>query len=328
MRTSRFDSARPFRRATRPSRDLSPGGLACSRAALAPLLGWALTTGAVATEPLPLAAKAGEVLPARHEAPRPAQTVQRQFPAGAVSRLNIDIPAGDLQIYATDERELAQIRVIRTAWHERCILDVGHDGDRAWARVSLDGGGRMPCRVDLRVDVTQNTRVFVQLASGDVRVSGLAGELTTDIGAGDLLIDELSGPLDAEMGSGQLLGVYKGPRLRAEVGSGLVRLDGMHAPADVTVGMGNVELSYSQAPVGTVDVRAGTGSVRVLLPPDSPVRTAVNVGMGSQRVRLPEQATALTRVNVVTGMGRVVVEGRPEGEPDVLRREAVDEPRK
>lgn len=236
----------------------------------------------------------------------PSRGFQEQFPAEAIARFDLEIPAGDIHIRAERVVGLVTVDATPVTWPEGCTVDIGQDADRAWTRMTQNTLLRS-CRLDVAVTVGMDTVLLVRVGQGNVRITNLGGALTADLGAGDVLLEDVSGPVDVEMGSGQLEGSFSGPRLHAQVGSGGVHLAGLRAPVSVEIGLGNIDLTYSEAPAGRIDARVGTGSIKILLPPDTDVRTELSLGLGSKRVHLPETSEAITEIHATTAVGRILV---------------------
>lgn len=236
----------------------------------------------------------------------PGAEFRGRFPAESIARFDLELPAGNVQIRAVEPLGLVTVDAQPIAWSDGCSVDIGQDAERAWARVASANPVRS-CRADVAITLGVDTVIVLKVGQGDVKISNLDGALTADIGAGDLVLEAMRGPLDVEMGNGQLEGTFAGPRLRAELGSGGVHLQDLGGPADVELGMGNVDLSYSEAPVGRVDARTGTGSIRILMPPETPVDAELTLGIGSKRLQLPQVADAPTHIDATAGVGRILV---------------------
>lgn len=236
--------------------------------------------------------------------------VHDRFPAEAIRRVDIRLPAGDVTIRAVDPLGMMQVDGQPVDWGAGCSLEMAQDAERAWVHVTASTP-LVRCRLDLAVVLAADTTVTVRIGHGDVRVIDLRGALTADLGAGDLILENLDGALDVEMGQGELSGGFGGPRLRAELGSGGVHLADLVAPADIELGMGNVELRYAHPPAGTIRARTGTGAVKVLLPEGTPIRADLTLGLGGKRVDLPLSEEAPTHVDLTTAVGKIVVSSVP-----------------
>ncbi len=241
------------------------------------------------------------------QAERSACVFEATFPGAQLGRFDLESHAGDVRIAAEVQVHEVAVRATTVKWQEGCTLEMGQDPERAWARVHGDIIAGAQCRLDFVVSVHPGTRLTVRIGKGDVHASGLASDFTADIGQGDLELQRIRGALDAEIGNGQLVGEFAGPRIHVEIGSGGVRLTNMVAPAAIHLGMGNVELAFAQAPIGSIDAHTGTGAIRIMLPPQTEIAADLTVGLGTKQIGLPETHDALTRIDAASDIGKVAI---------------------
>lgn len=200
----------------------------------------------------------------------------------------------------------------------------GDGGEGRGDRVEIVGSGRgLEAHADVRVRLPEGQRFSLYLATGEVTVRNVQGELLVDTGSGRVSADGVRGSLTVDTGSGSVrvrdvqgtllvdtgsggveLSRVRGSRVTVDTGSGSVEGSGVEAEhVAIDTGSGGVRLSGVASPDVLVDT--GSGSVSLELLTDVQ-RLMVDTGSGSVTVRLPADVGA----NVVldTGSGGIDVE--------------------
>ncbi|MDA8096317.1 MAG: hypothetical protein C4575_10255 [Desulforudis sp.] len=177
-------------------------------------------------------------------------------------------------------------------------------------RVEIEGlvsaRNRQQNRIDLVVQVPEESSVTVDAKVGRVRVGGLDGNLSVDAVMGEVRVNGFSGNLtvNAAMGRIDVVNAVISERLR------------------LNADMGSIEFAGTPGKNNRLD--AGMGSVDVALPPDTALDLDVQVGMGSFRSDLPLDATQtersyrgklgrgepIGRMEIDAGMGSVWIRAR------------------
>jgi len=123
----------------------------------------------------------------------------------------------------------------------------------------VDRGDLHNMWIDYEITVPAETSVHSHTSSGDIKISGLHGDLSLESGSGDLVLDHITGTVKTQSGSGDVRAdAISGP-FSAEASSGDIRLE-EEAKGDVQIhtGSGNIE---AKGVDGSLRVEAGSGDV-------------------------------------------------------------------
>ncbi|WP_235972833.1 hypothetical protein [Luteimonas sp. MC1895] len=176
--------------------------------------------------------------------------------------------AGSLQGRAcgSSAAELARLRVEQSREGDALVVRLVREERSGWNL------GNRYAWLDLAGRVPDGLPVEVQLGSGDLQATGLAG-LGLTVGSGDADARRIRGPVDARVGSGDIGLADIGSLDLGSVGSGDVTVRGVRGDARVgSVGSGDVELADV---TGNVDVGSlGSGDIAL-------ERVGGNVSVGS-----------------------------------------------
>jgi hypothetical protein len=113
--------------------------------------------------------------------------------------------------------------------------------------------------IDYEITVPAETSVHSHTGSGDLKISGLHGDLKLESGSGDLVLDHITGTVKTQSGSGDVRAEAISGPFSAEASSGDIRLE-EEAKGDVEIhtGSGNIEATGVN---GALRVEAGSGDV-------------------------------------------------------------------
>ncbi|MGH3762817.1 DUF4097 family beta strand repeat-containing protein [Actinophytocola sp.] len=205
-------------------------------------------------------------------------------------------------------------------------------------RVDFTGGRlvvRTPKDIHLRnvpvavsVQAPLGSHVTAKSGSGDLNVTGSAGQLELATGSGRVSADQASASAKVDTGSGV---VRLGPMaagVRAKTGSGDVEITAVGGVSTVFTGSGDVWLgavsndvlartgsgsvTIANASAGQLELHTGSGAVRVGIRKGSPAEVDLSSGSGEARSDLdlsttpPESAPPL-RIRGRTGSGSALV---------------------
>jgi hypothetical protein len=209
---------------------------------------------------LALSFGAGAAERCRYSAPRNAE-----LDAAGLKALSVAIGPDDLAIHgvtglakivvrgtacASNRKWLQHIQV-ETARHGDTASVIARDGDHGIV-FSLSGGSYAYLKLD--VSVPQSLGVKLQVGSGDASARDLAA-LDAALGSGDLKVSGVAGEFGLRTGSGDVVASNVGKLNLSSVGSGDVSVDGVNGDARVgSVGSGDLEL-------GNVKGHASLGSL-------------------------------------------------------------------
>lgn len=212
----------------------------------------------------------------RYSAPRNAE-----LDAAGLKLLSVQIGPDDLTIHGDPGATKIVVRGTACAssekWLPTVTLEAKRDGDTArivahdndhGIHISIFGESYAYLKLD--VSVPQSLAVNLHEGSGDARASKLAS-LDAVVGSGDLKVSGIAGQLALQVGSGDVAGSDVGSLKVSAVGSGDASIDGVHGDVNVgSVGSGDFAASNvkGNATIGSVasgDVKLTTvgGSVDV-----------------------------------------------------------------
>ncbi len=177
----------------------------------------------------------------------------------------------------------------------RVEATVSYGSVRPEVTVELDGGRLVvgddcsaDCRVDYVIRVGDAADVSVDVGSGDVSVSELAGLLTIVTGTGDVNLNTTDGPIRVEVGAGDVLGA----RLNA-------------ATAEVRTDEGSIDVTFDNI-VDELTINSGSGDVTAQVPNVS-YRVDAAAADGNVDVQVEEDPGAGPGITIGTGAGDVTI---------------------
>ncbi|HZR30429.1 MAG TPA: DUF4097 family beta strand repeat-containing protein [Terriglobales bacterium] len=132
----------------------------------------------------------------------------------------------------------------------------------------------------------------------------VATRLTSHTGSGDLRLEGIHGPADLHSGSGNVTARNIGSEVQANTGSGDVQLENVKGGVHAEAGSGDVKASGIG---GAFDGRSGSGNIR--LEQTAPGDVHVETGSGNVELRGVHGS-----LNARTGSGDMEVDGVPTGE--------------
>lgn len=194
----------------------------------------------------------------------PAQTVDHAVVGGALLAVRVEVDAGDVTVEAGGDTVQVGRTLRGTAG--RTIRQRVEDGI---LRIEATCQPLLPCGADIVLTVPKGLPVDVRTGDGNVRVAGLASDLSIEVGDGDVRAERLLG-----------------------------------ATVRVQAGWGDAKLSFAAPPV-EVSVGVGVGDV-VLAVPDGGYDLDV-AGLGENRIAVDQDADG-PRLHVRTASGTAVIE--------------------
>lgn len=155
---------------------------------------------------------------------------------------------------------------------------------------------------DFRIEVPANVAVTVDEIVGELRATGVEGDVRLDIGSGLIETRDGRGALDLDTGSGDVLVLSQQGAIKVDTGSGDVRLEQVDGErVSVDTGSGDVRLVSVRA---AVSVDTGSGEV---IAESLVAGASLNADTGSGDIRLAGDLSAVTDLDLSTGSGDVTV---------------------
>lgn len=151
------------------------------------------------------------------------------------------------------------------------------------------------CGAEIDVQVPAGTRVSAVSASGSIDVRGVTGDLDLRTGSGEIDVAGARG------------------RLRLLARSGTISGRGLAASkTQADVSSGTLELRYAEPP-DSVDASAGSGTVKIIVPPGSRYRVAGWTGAGNAHLNpAVYDDRSARRISLRSGSGETYVDYRDD----------------
>ncbi len=163
------------------------------------------------------------------------------------------------------------------------------------------------CELNATLDVPAGTAVDLASSGGNLRISGIASDVTLDSGGGDVSIAGDGATADVTTGGGNLTASDLGGIVRFSTGGGDVDATGLFAP-QVTLesGGGNVTLVFTSVPA-SLDITSGGGDISVVLPRGARYAITSDPGGGTYSAPVPTDPSSSHKISVTSGGGNISI---------------------
>lgn len=236
-------------------------------------------------------------------------TIEKTFQVTAPARLIISNVRGSVTIQAGEAGQI-EVKAIKHGNFENGsnVIEITQDTDGS-VRVetrsndSLFGFLSHPPKVEYNLRVPQGIHLEASCVSSTLNVSDLEGVFRLKTISGDVELAGLTGPIKLSAVSGDISGSHMAGVLELGTVSGRVRLVESNFPnADASTVSGDLIL---QTPVaeGPYHFSSVSGSVRLLVPPDTHCNAELNSVSGTIRSSLPATTTHMGHGLKVTQVG-------------------------
>jgi DUF4097 and DUF4098 domain-containing protein YvlB len=140
--------------------------------------------------------------------------------------------------------------------------------------------------IDYEITVPSDVALNLHSGSGDVQVEHAGRFLSASSGSGNVRANGVHGPADLQSGSGdlELLDSAQGD-VKARTGSGSIRIHGLSGGITARTGSGDIEADGHLQGPGMIST--GSGGVRLRLASDSHFTLEASTGSGDIRVHMP-----------------------------------------
>jgi hypothetical protein len=183
--------------------------------------------------------------------------------ARPVASVDLEVSAGEVAVGVDPSAQSTAI-ARTTRWNggpQPCTTSSYADGAVALGD-SCNGGN---CAVDYDIALSAPASVTVIGGSGDVTLAGV-GEAIVDLGSGDIVLTDVAGDATVSTGSGDMDLTRIGGNLELSTGSGDIVSTALTAPiTSATTGSGDVALVYVATPE-RVEVVTGSGDASLVVP--------------------------------------------------------------
>jgi len=140
--------------------------------------------------------------------------------------------------------------------------------------------------IDYEITAPSSVALNLRSGSGDVDVEHLGRFVSATSGSGSVRAHGIHGPADLHSGSGDIeLQQEAAGEVKAATGSGSIRIEGLNGALTARTGSGDIEAKGRLT--GAARLSSGSGSVRLNLAPDAHFNLEGSTGSGSIRVNFP-----------------------------------------
>jgi hypothetical protein len=140
--------------------------------------------------------------------------------------------------------------------------------------------------IDYEITAPASVALNLRSGSGDVDVEHLGRFISASSGSGSVRVHGVHGPADLHSGSGDIeLQEEAAGEVKAETGSGSIRINGLNGTLMARTGSGDIEANGHLT--GAARLASGSGSVHLNLAPDAHFNLEGSTGSGSIRVHFP-----------------------------------------
>ena len=237
------------------------------------------------------------------------EIIEKTFQVATPARLIISNVRGSISIQA-GEADVIEVKAVKHGNFENGsnVVEMTQDADgsvrvETRSHESLFGLLSHPPKVEYTVRVPQGIHLEASCVSSTLNVSSLEGVFKLKTISGDAELANLTGPLKLNAVSGDISGSHLTGVLELGTVSGRVHLTESDFPtADASTVSGDLIL---QTPVsgGPYHFSSVSGSVRLLVPPDTHCNAELNSVSGSIRSSLPATTTHMGHGLKVTQVG-------------------------
>jgi DUF4097 and DUF4098 domain-containing protein YvlB len=244
---------------------------------------------------------------------RPQGRFERTLTVSGPVELSVRTGSGDIDIrVGTSDR----VQVIGRITASRQFLrgNVEEDLRQIEATPPIQQTGNV-----VRIGDTNNDPRYREISISYELLVPASTQITSQTGSGDQRIGRVTGIVRAQTGSGDIDIEGAGAGLDAHTGSGDIQVNSVGGPIRAQTGSGDVEVAQMQK--ADVDVRTGSGDVRLTLPADAAFTLSARTGSGSIDTTHPLQSEGKrqrnrldgtvrgggNRVDVTTGSGSIVI---------------------
>lgn len=237
------------------------------------------------------------------------ETIEKTFQVATPARLIISNVRGSITIQA-GEVGVIEVKAVKHGNFESGshMIEMTQDSDgsvrvETRSNEALFGFLSLPPKVEYSVRVPHEIHLDASCVSSTLNVSGLEGVFRLRTISGDVELANLTGPFKLNAVSGDISGSHLAGVLELETVSGRARLLESDFPtADASTVSGDLIL---QTPLSAGPYHFGSvsGSVRMLVPPDTHCNAELNSVSGSIRSSLPATTTRMGHGLKVTQVG-------------------------
>ena len=226
-----------------------------------------------------------------------SDTFDRTLKVSGQSDLYVSTGSGNIRIHPGNDSEIHVIGHVHAGWS--AFGDVGsrvqriveappivQDGNSIRIGESNDHSLFNNLSIDYEITAPSSVALNLHSGSGDVEIDHLGRYLSASSGSGNVRAHGIHGPAELQSGSGDLELEQDGPGdVKVKTGSGSIRVHGFNGGFMARTGSGDIEADGRLT--GEANLMSGSGSVRLHLTPDARFNLEASTGSGDIRVHFP-----------------------------------------
>ena len=224
-------------------------------------------------------------------------TFERTLSVSSQADVYVSTGAGDIRITPSSDNQVHIKGHVHASWssfgdvksREQRIIDnppIVQNGNQIRIGETTDRSLLNNISIDYDLSVPSSVALNLHSGSGDIEVANVGRYLSAATGSGNVRAHGIHGPAELQTGSGDIeLQQDAAGDVKAKTGSGSVRIHEFNGALTLRTGSGDIEANGRLASSSTVT--SGSGSVRLHLNPDSHFNLQAATGSGDIHVNFP-----------------------------------------
>jgi hypothetical protein len=230
-------------------------------------------------------------------------TFQRTLNVSGPADVYVSTGSGSIRISPSSDSEIHIVGHVHASWSafgnidahvSRIVEDppIVQTGNTVHIGESGDRSLFNNISIDYEISVPASAALNVHSGSGEVEIDHVGRFLAASSGSGTVRAHGIHGPADLQTGSGDIELQADGVGdVKAKTGSGSIRISGLNGSLSAKTGSGDIEASGQLQ--GEGNLSSGSGSVRLHLTPDARFNLEASTGSGDIRIHFagaPQQS--------------------------------------
>ncbi len=228
---------------------------------------------------------------------------ERVFAVGNHAELTLRNVRGSITVRGWDQPDVSvkAVKVRGTEWgasesFDQTLVEMEQDGSRVLIRTQRQGGGifgwlgigRTPPVVNFDVHVPLTSDISIRNVDGPITVTDIVGSVYLRAVDGDMTIERVSGQILTSAVESSLRGkeVAGTLALKSVSGNAILAQSRLSSLWSKTVS-GSIQLETTIDPAGTYETSSVSGSLHLLVPPDSRANAEMHTVSGRAACDLP-----------------------------------------
>jgi len=226
-----------------------------------------------------------------------SDTFQRTLSLSGPADVYVSTGSGSIRVSPGSDNEVHIVGHVHASWsafgdvnaHVSRIVEnppIVQTGNAVHIGESNDRSLFNNISIDYEISVPTSAAVNVHSGSGDVEINHVGRFLAASSGSGSVRAHGIHGPADLQTGSGDIELQADGVGdIKAKTGSGSIRINGLNGALYAKTGSGDIEAGGKLQ--GEGNLSSGSGSVRLHLTPDAHFNLEASTGSGDIRIHFP-----------------------------------------